>query len=107
MNHLRVTAEHVYDASAAERWAFFLQNADDLASDDIRRLFPDEEIVEAAGVLEMISQTPDQLQQYNARLKFLRDEEARLRKAEEDGRMQGFHEGALVNSWQPLVRVCW
>lgn len=49
---------------------YFLQNADKLTPEDIRRLFPDEEIAEAAGVLEMISQTPEQLMLYNARLKF-------------------------------------
>lgn len=96
LNNLRVTVENVYHASSAERWAFFLQNADELTPIEIRRMFPDEEIVEAAGVLEMISQTPDQLQHYNARLKFMRDEEARLRKAEEDGRKLGFREGERV-----------
>ena len=59
-------------------------------------LFPDEELAEAAGVLEMISQTPEQLLLYNARLKFQRDEEARLRKAEEDGRLEGFREGEMI-----------
>ena len=28
LNHLQVTAENVYHATAAERWAFFLQNAE-------------------------------------------------------------------------------
>ena len=89
LNNLRVMAENVYHALAAERWAYFLQNADKLTPEDIRRLFPDEEIAEAAGVLEMISQTPEQLMLYNARLKFQRDEEARLQKAREDGIREG------------------
>lgn len=89
LNNLRVTAENVYHALPAERWAYFLQNADKLTPEDIRRLFPDEEIAEAAGVLEMISQTPEQLMLYNARLKFQRDEEARLQKAREDGIREG------------------
>ena len=78
LNNLRVTAEKVYHAWPAERWAYFLQNADKLTSAEVCRLFPDDAIAEAAGVLEMISQTPEQLMLYNARLKFLRDEEARL-----------------------------
>lgn len=89
LNNLRVTAENVYHALPTERWAYFLQNADKLTPEDIRRLFPDEEIAEAAGVLEMISQTPEQLMLYNARLKFQRDEEARLQKAREDGIREG------------------
>ena len=104
LNNLRVMAENVYHALAAERWAYFLQNADKLTPEDIRRLFPDEEIAEAAGVLEMISQTPEQLMLYNARLKFQRDEEARLQKAREDGiregeargRQEGFLAGRIV-----------
>jgi predicted transposase/invertase (TIGR01784 family) len=55
LNNLRVTAENVYHALPAERWSYFLQNADKLTPEEIRRLFPDEEIAEAAGVLEMIS----------------------------------------------------
>jgi hypothetical protein len=86
LKNLLVTANNVYHALPAERWAYFLQNADQLTSAEIRRLFPDAEIAEAAGVLEMISQTPEQLLLYNARLKFQRDEEARLRKAQQDGR---------------------
>ncbi len=57
------TAEHVYHALSAERWAYFLQNADKL--------------------------TPEQLMLYNARLKFQRDAEARLQKAREDGIREG------------------
>ena len=104
LNNLRVTAENVYHALPAERWAYFFQNADKLTPEDIRRLFPDEEIAEAAGVLEMISQTPEQLMLYNARLKFQRDAEGRLQKAREDGiregeargRQEGRQEGFLA-----------
>jgi predicted transposase/invertase (TIGR01784 family) len=78
LRNLRVTAEKVYNSTPAERWAFFLLNADKLSYDDVRHIFPDEEFSEAAGVLEMISQTPQQMMLYNARLKFQRDEFARL-----------------------------
>ena len=64
LNNLHVTAANVYHALPAERWAYFLQNADQLTPAEIRRVFPDNEIAEAAGVLEMISQTPEQLQFY-------------------------------------------
>jgi PD-(D/E)XK nuclease family transposase len=58
LNNLRVTAEKVYHALPAERWAYFLPNADKLTSAEVCRLFLDDAIAEAAGVLEMISQTP-------------------------------------------------
>jgi len=41
----------------------------------------------------MISQTPEQMMLYNARLKFQRDEAARLRMALQDGREKGREEG--------------
>ena len=41
----------------------------------------------------MISQTPEQRLLYNARLKFQRDEEARVLKAREDGLREGRQEG--------------
>jgi hypothetical protein len=63
-----------------------------LNKDDIRRLFPDQEFSEAAGVLEMISQTPEQLMAYNARLKFQRDEAARMMQA----RLEGLNEGEQI-----------
>jgi flagellar biosynthesis/type III secretory pathway protein FliH len=83
----------VYHASSTERWAYFLQNADKLTPEEIPRIFPDEEIAEAAGVLEMISQTPEQLMLYNARLKFQRDAEARLALARREGEAKGRQEG--------------
>ncbi|MFN9046970.1 MAG: hypothetical protein ACK5YC_02490, partial [Planctomyces sp.] len=50
---------------------------------------PQKEFTEAAKVLDMIAQTPEQLQEYNARLKAQRDEEARI----SFGRQQGLEIG--------------
>jgi hypothetical protein len=96
LNHLQVTAENVYDATPAERWAYFLQNAEKLTPAEIRRLFPDQEFFEAAGVLEMISKTPEQLLAYNARLKFQRDEAARMEQAALDGEARGEARGVEI-----------
>ena len=90
---LRIASQNVYDATPIERWAFFLTNAEHLTDDDVCRLFPDREIAEAAGVLKMISQSPEDQLFYFGRLKFQRDEEARLRKAELDGFEKGRQEG--------------
>lgn len=96
LKNLRTTADNVYHASAAERWAFFLQYADKLSLEQIRRLFPDKEFAEAAGVLEMISQTPEQYSLYNARLKFQRDEAARLTHAAIEGEARGEARGVRL-----------
>jgi hypothetical protein len=69
-----------------------------LNKDDIGRLFPDQEFSEAAGVLEMISQTPEQLMAYNARLKFQRDEAARILQA----RLEGLNEGEQIGEARGL-----
>ena len=96
LKHLQVTAETVYHATPAERWAYFLQNAEKLTSAEISRLFPDQEFSEAAGVLEMISRTPEQLMAYNARLKFQRDEVAKILQARLEGRQEGRQEGEEI-----------
>ena len=111
LNHLQVTAETVYAASPAERWAYFLQNADKLTSAEIRRLFPDQEFSEAAGVLEMISRTPEQRMAYNARLKFQRDEVAKMlqarREGEEIGEARGEARGRIVILQELLGQHIW
>ena len=103
--YLQVTVENVYDASPAERWAYFLQNADQLTPAEIRRLFPDQEFSEAAGVLEMISRTPEQLMAYNARLKFQRDEVARILQARLEGREEGRQEGEEIGEARGRIAI--
>ena len=93
LNHLQVTAETVYDASPVERWAWFLSHADELTSDQVARLFPDQEFAEAAEVLKMIAQNPQQYLEYTARLKAQRDEEARILYAQQQGRAEGIDLG--------------
>ena len=93
LKNLRIIKENVYHATAVERWAFFLKNADKLTHEEIDRIFPDQEFNEAAGVLEMIARTPQQQMLYDARVKFQRDEVARLRYAEGEAREKGLEQG--------------
>ncbi len=85
----RETAIDVDFMPAAECWAYFLRYAEQLTQREISGLFPDQEILEAAGVLEMIAQTPEQRLLYNARLKLRRDEESRPRGARQEGIPEG------------------
>ena len=85
LNHLQVTAETLYTATPIERWCWFLRHAQELTTEQISQLLPDQEFTEAARVLEMISQTPEQLYEYNARVKAQRDEEARIIYAQQQG----------------------
>jgi len=81
LKYVSVTAYDVYNAPVHQKWSWFLCNADKLSVEDIPRLFPDPEFVEAAKVLNMIAQTPEQLMLYNARLKAQRDESGRILQA--------------------------
>ena len=75
-----------------------------MAQSEIGLIFPDEEIAEAAGVLEMISATDFLDFRYNARLKFQRYEESMLLEAaRQEGRREGRQEGVIVGS-VPAIR---
>ncbi len=95
LNHLQVTAETLYTATPIERWCWFLRHAQELTTEQISQLLPDQEFTEAARVLEMISQTPEQLYEYNARVKAQRDEEARIIYAQQQGIEKGIEIGQL------------
>ncbi len=93
LSNLRATAQNVREASPMEQWAYFLLNADKMTLEEIRQLFTDIEFSKAAEVLEKVSKNPQQRQQYEARLKFQRDEAARLESAHSEGLLEGLLEG--------------
>ena len=102
LSKLNVSTQDVYHATPIERRAYFLRNAELLSIDEISKLFPDREITEAAGVLEMISQTPDQRWLYNARLKAQLDDAARMEYACDVGREKGIKRGELLGR----IKLC-
>ena len=62
---------------------WFLRNVDQITVQDVARLFPDRVFFEAAGVLQMISKIPEQLMEYDARLKYQRDQSANKQEMQE------------------------
>ena len=113
---LQLSAQNVASASPIEQWAYFLLNVENLTPDDIKRLFPDIEFQEAAGVLVMISLTPRQQRVYDAFMKLKRDEATRvvsteialeeaLRKGEEKGRLEGEERGRRVGELLGRIAV--
>ncbi len=92
LTKLTATRENLQSATAAERWSFFLLNAENLTLIEIRELFPEPEFAEAAGVLEMIKDNPDQMSDYISRLKYKLDEGWRI----ESTRAEALKEGELV-----------
>ena len=84
-----------------EKWLYFLKHAEELEAEQLATQLVDDEFREAAGVLEMISKSPEDRQFYEARMKFLHDEEARLIAAREEGR----EEGSLAGKIQLLQQL--
>ena len=78
LTKLTVTRENLAGATREEQWAYFLSNAKTLTLEEIRDLFPEPEFVEAAGVLEVIKSTPEQMDNYISRLKYQLDEVSRM-----------------------------
>jgi hypothetical protein len=96
LKHLQVSAEAVYNATPEEKWAWFLRNVHELTLEDVVRIFPDEVLQEAFGVLLMISQTAEEMIAYEARLKHQRDEEGRMLQARLDGEAAGEARGRIT-----------
>ena len=82
--------------SPLEKWLYFLKRAETLDLSEVEEQFGDEEFREAAGVLEMISQSPEDRQYYEARMKFLHDAEARLMAARQEGEAMGLAQGIVL-----------
>lgn len=95
------TSHNVEVLGPLEKWLYFLKHAEHLEADEVATRLVDAEFREAAGVLEMISKSPEDRQFYEARMKFLHDEEARLIAAREEGAAQG----ALVGKVQILEEL--
>ena len=88
--------------------------------EEIKDLFPDPEFVEAAGVLEVIKNTPEQMDNYISRLKYQLDEVSRMEsvriealmegetKGRTEGRVEGRAEGELIGrieSFQEILGI--
>ncbi len=76
-----------------EKWVYFLRFATSSTASELSARLVDDEFGEAVGVLEMISKSQEERMLYQARLKFQRDEQARLKYAEQEGRAKGEAEG--------------
>lgn len=100
--------DNIRKLSAEEKWLYLLINADTMDSDELRDLLVDPPYREAIGILEMISKSPEDLQFYEARLKFLRDKQSQIEAAEQavhDAREEGLERGDLRGTIRTLQTV--
>jgi len=79
--------------SKLDQWFCFLKLAADRNVHELAQLLGDDVFEEAAGVLAMISESPEDRVFYEARLRYLQNEEARLAAACEEARKEGREEG--------------
>jgi hypothetical protein len=87
-----------------EKWLYFLKHAAQFEASELADRLADAAYREATGVLEMISQSPEERQYYEARMKFLHDEQARLLAAREEGLEQGLEQGLIKGRAERLER---
>ena len=80
-------------ARAMEKWVYFLLHAGELEGAEIVRWFSDAAFIEAGGILEMISKTPEERLRYDMRMKALRDQVTNLEAAKLEGIAAGREEG--------------
>ncbi len=74
---------------ADEKWLYLFTHAAETDPETLADQLGDPPYREAIGVLQMISKSPEDLQYYEDRLKFLRDERGKLLAAEQDGEQRG------------------
>ena len=83
-------------ATPLEKWAYFFRYASQMTLDEIRDCLVDVEFTEAAGVPEMIAQSPREREMYEARLKFERDQAWRIKTAKAEGIEEGIERGKYL-----------
>ena len=89
-------SQYPSEMSPIEKWLYFLRNAERMEASELARQLVEPEFTEAIGVLEMISRSPEERDFYEARQKFLHDEQARLMAARIEGREEGREEGRVL-----------
>ncbi|MEZ6091367.1 MAG: PD-(D/E)XK nuclease family transposase [Pirellulaceae bacterium] len=89
----RPSSDNIRQLPADEKWLYLFTTAAEMDPEELARLLDDSPYREALGVLQMISKSPEDLQYYEARLKFLRDEQGKLLAAREEGERLGLQKG--------------
>lgn len=87
------SSDNIYELPPDEKWVYLFKYAAEVEPERLAELLRDPPYREAIGVLQMISQSPEDLQYYEDRLKFLRDEQGKLLAAKQEGEQLGLARG--------------
>jgi len=88
-----ILEEGLGEAEALEKWIFFFANAAKRNAEELRRLLPGAAFQKAAGVLEMIQQSPELRLIYNDSAKEAKDRFSIVKDARAEGKIEGKVEG--------------
>ncbi len=88
-----------------ERWLYFLQRAPHMEPEELAALLVEPEYLEAIEILQMISRSPEDRDLYEARMKFLNDQEAKLIAADQAGEARGVEKGVLCGKIQLMQQL--
>jgi predicted transposase/invertase (TIGR01784 family) len=90
--------------TGCERWSYFLRHGEELDVDRLPGPLQTPAIRKAMEVLRMLTQSELEREKYEARLKYQRDEAARMRDAEERGKNRGVLIGR-VQSYEEVLKL--
>ena len=91
-----LTEADLATTSHLNRWLYWFLHADQYSAEELRRLFPYEDIAQASSALKQISQKTEDKQMYDAREKALRDQQWALNVARREGKAEGEARGKAV-----------
>ncbi len=101
----RPESDNILGLPPDQKWLYLFTHAAEMEPEQLLKKLGEEPFREAVGVLEMISKTPEEYQYYEDRLKFLRDEEAKLADARQEGRVEGLEKGRVEGKIQVLQEL--
>lgn len=101
----RPSSDTIEELPADEKWLYLFTHAGQMDFEELADLLGDPAYHEALGVLQMISKSSDDMEYYEARLKFLRDERGKLEAAKLEGRGEGEQLGLEKGDWIGKVRL--
>lgn len=99
------SSDNVSQLPADEKWLYLIKEAVNFDLEELIEQFVEREFCEAIGVLEMISKLLEDLQYYEDRLKFLRDEAAKLDAAREEGEQIGIGKGVRLGKLAARIQT--
>lgn len=95
----------ISQASKIEQWAFFLLDADQYDSDQLRELLPDLEFQQAIQVIQEIAAKTEDRAMYDQHEKAQRDYQWAIQGAREEGRERGREEGREEGSLAGKIQL--